>query len=99
MSRHLPACPVTHVTDRCALLDKDALCKPARIQETGMTVRQLISLLAKADPDATIMVDSKTGSLLILSCKAGMHQSFDDQPGLALTEDDKDFLRSMRIPI
>jgi hypothetical protein len=65
-----------------------------------MTVKQLIELLSRADPADRVIVDQKTGCLLILGVRAGLHQSFeDDEIALQLTDSDKEFLRSMRIPI
>ena len=61
-----------------------------------MRVRLLLALLAKVDPRDLVMVDSE-GDLLFLNDRPGMHQSLDDAELALFSEDDRRFLRSLRI--
>ncbi len=54
---------------------------------------------AGADPDDTIMLSSDGRSAIIVKVRPGMHQSFEDDAELALTDEDREFLRALRIPL
>jgi hypothetical protein len=68
----------------------------------AMKVRDLRALLAKLDkadldPDDTVIFDSATRSVTVVRVRPGMHQPVGD-PELSLTDEDKEFLRALRIP-
>ena len=62
-----------------------------------MKVRELLALLADADPDDTLLLDKKSGNLLLLRVRSGMHQPLQEDVSLRLNEDDLEFLRALHI--
>ncbi len=61
-----------------------------------MRFRLLLALLAKVDPRDLVMVDGN-GDLLFLNDRPGMHQSLDEVERAAFSEEDRRFLRALRI--
>lgn len=64
-------------------------------------MRDLKALLSRleevdADPDDLVVFAPDGTYLLVVRAAGGMHQTFDDD--LDLTEADREFLRSLRIP-
>jgi hypothetical protein len=67
-----------------------------------MKVRELRALLRKLDqadldPDDTVIFDAEKMSIIVVRVRPGLHQPFDDDPEFCLTDEDKQFLRSLRI--
>ena len=60
---------------------------------------QIAARLKAADPDSSVLVDERNGCLIVLRVRSGMHQPFEDEDAdlLRLTEQDRKFLRAMRI--
>ena len=70
-----------------------------RSKETGgaaIKVRELVAMLAKADPDDIVAIDADAKRLLLLNQRPGMFQPLDENDACAakLTECDKEFLRA-----
>jgi len=61
-----------------------------------MRIRLLLALLAKVDPRDLVMVDG-SGDLLLLNDRPGMHQPLEETELAAFSDEDWDFLRSLRI--
>ena len=63
-----------------------------------MNVRQLVARLAIADPEDIVVIDRDSQCLFLLNQRSGMFQPLDLLgEGAALTERDKQFLRSLRV--
>ena len=64
-----------------------------------MKVRQLMAMLAKANPDDIVAIDADAKCLLLLNQLPGMFQPLDENDACAatLTECDKEFLRALRV--
>ena len=64
-----------------------------------MKVRELVAMLAKADPDDIVAIDADAKCLLLLNQRPGMFQPLDENEACAatLTECDKEFLRALRV--
>ena len=62
----------------------------------GMTVRELVELLSECDPDSTVICDTRSEALIVVSVRGGMHQEWPAEP-LFLSVEDKDFLCALRI--
>lgn len=63
-----------------------------------MNVRDLIAQLELADPDDLVVIGADSRSLFLLNQKSGMYQPLDAfREGAALTEQDKEFLCSLRV--
>ena len=64
-----------------------------------MKVRELVAMLAKADPDDVVAIDADAKCLLLLNQRPGMFQPLDGNEACAatLTECDKEFLRALRV--
>lgn len=63
-----------------------------------MLVHELVALLQDADSEDVVIVAGASGSLLLLRRAPGMHQPIEDEEPLQLTINDREFLRSLRIP-
>ena len=65
----------------------------------AMKVRELVAMLAKADPDDIVAIDADAKCLLLLNQRPGMFQPLDENEACAatLTECDKEFLRALRV--
>ncbi len=61
-----------------------------------MRVRLLLALLAKVDPQDLVMADGK-GDLLLLNDRPGMHQPLEEPELPAFSDEDRRFLRALRI--
>ncbi len=61
-----------------------------------MRVRLLLALLAKVDPRDLVLADA-AGNLLLLNDRPGMHQPVDEADQTPFSDDDWDFLRTLRI--
>ena len=61
-----------------------------------MTVRELVELLSECGPDSTVICDTRSEALLVVSVRGGMHQEWPAEP-LFLSVEDKDFLCALRI--
>lgn len=61
-----------------------------------MRVRLLLALLAKVDPRDLVVVDGQ-GDLLCLNDRPGMHQPLDELEPAVFTDEDRRFLRALRI--
>ena len=62
-----------------------------------MKVGELVRRLTRVDPEDTVVIDPESGCLWILNTKLGLFQPLDEPGILGLTEDDKEFLRTMNI--
>jgi hypothetical protein len=63
-----------------------------------MKVRELVARLAIADPEDIVVIDRDSQCLFLLNQRSGMFQPLDLlEEGAALTERDKEFLRSLRV--
>ena len=64
-----------------------------------MKVRQLMAMLAKANPDDIVAIDADAKCLLLLNQRLGMFPPLDENDARAatLTESDKEFLRALRV--
>jgi hypothetical protein len=60
-----------------------------------MKVCELIPLLSRADPEDLVVFQASSESLLLISIRSGMHQTFDDLTALTLEEEE--LLRAMHI--
>ena len=62
-----------------------------------MKVRQLMAMLAKANPDDIVAIDADAKCLLLLNQRLGMFPPLDENDACAatLTECDKEFLRAL----
>ena len=65
----------------------------------AMKVRQLMAMLAKANPDDIVAIDADAKCLLLLNQRLGMFPPLDENDARAatLTECDKEFLRALRV--
>jgi len=65
----------------------------------AMKVRELVAMLAKADPDDTVAIDADAKCLLQLNQRPGMFPPLDENDACAatMTECDKEFLRALRV--
>ena len=72
-----------------------------RSKETGaaVKVRELVAMLAKANPDDIVAIDADAKCLLLLNQRLGMFPPLDENDARAatLTECDKEFLRALRV--
>jgi hypothetical protein len=64
-------------------------------ENPAITVRELIRRLRKSNPDGLVFLDSETNSLLIMSRRPGMHQTYNEED--EFSAEDKKFLLRMRI--
>lgn len=62
-----------------------------------MTVRELVALLSRCDPDATVICDTRSEALLVMSVRGGMHQEWPASVPLLLNREDEDFLCALHI--
>ena len=63
-----------------------------------MKVRELVTRLASANPEDTVLIDTDSRCLLLLNQRSGMFQPLEfDETGGELTERDKEFLSSLRV--
>ncbi len=63
-----------------------------------MKVRELVARLAKADPEDIVTIDTDSRCLLLPNQRSGMLQPLiDHEEGAALTELDKEFLRTLHV--
>ena len=64
-----------------------------------MKVRQLMAMLAKANPDDIVAIDADAKCLLLLNQRLGMFPPLDENDTCAatMTECDKEFLRALRV--
>lgn len=60
-----------------------------------MKVCELLEVLSEADPDDTVLFDSSLDSVVVVSIRSGMHQSFDEFTALSVGEEE--YLREMHI--
>jgi hypothetical protein len=60
-----------------------------------MKVRELLTLLSRADPEDIVVFQASSESLLLISIRPGMNQRFEDLTVLTLEE--KELLRAMHI--
>ncbi len=60
-----------------------------------MRVRELLALLSKADPEDTVVFDTNSDSLLLITIRPGMHQVVEDCTGFTVEEEE--WLRKMHI--
>jgi hypothetical protein len=60
-----------------------------------MKVRELLTLLSSADPEDIVVFEASSESLLLISVRPGMNQTFEDLTVLTLEE--KELLRAMHI--
>ena len=65
----------------------------------AMKVRELVAMLAKADPDDIVAIDADAKCLLLLNQRLGMFPPLDENDACAATmaECDKEFLRALRV--
>lgn len=62
-----------------------------------MKVRELMARLAWADPEDNVVLDPDSQCLRLFRTRPGLFQPLDDLEVLGLTDQDKEFLRAMRI--
>jgi hypothetical protein len=62
-----------------------------------MKVRELIARLAMSDPEDNVVFDPDSQCLRVFNTRLGLFQPLDELEVLGLTEQDKEFLRAMRI--
>ncbi len=62
-----------------------------------MTVRELIAVLAKCNPESTVILEARSEALLVIDARPGMHETWPAADPLVLTVEDEDFLGALRI--
>ncbi len=62
-----------------------------------MTVRELVALLSRHDPDSLVICDARSEALLVIGVRPGMNQSWSDTEPMRLTVEDEGFLCAMHI--
>lgn len=62
-----------------------------------MRVRELIALLARADPEDLVVIDAHSDCLRLYNPTPGMYQPIEEQEVSTLTDKDKEFLRALHI--
>jgi hypothetical protein len=62
-----------------------------------MKLRELMALLARFDPDDTVVINAGSQCLLLLNHRRGMSEPLYDGEQFQLTEVDKDFLQKMQV--
>jgi hypothetical protein len=62
-----------------------------------MTVRELVALLSRCNPDATVVCDARSEALLVMGVRGGMHQEWPASEPLLLNLEDEDFLCTLHI--
>ncbi len=61
-----------------------------------MTVRELIAMLSRCNPESTVVCEARSEALLVIGTRTGMHEAWSAEP-LELTAADEDFLCALRI--
>jgi hypothetical protein len=61
-----------------------------------MTVRELMVMLSRCNPESTVICDARSEALLVIGTRTGMHEAWIAEP-LELTVEDEDFLCALRI--
>lgn len=61
-----------------------------------MTVRELMAMLSRCNPESTVVCDAQSEALFVIDARTGMHEAWIAEP-LVLTVEDEDFLCALRI--
>jgi hypothetical protein len=61
-----------------------------------MTVRELMAMLSRCNPESTVVCEARSEALLVIGRRTGMHEAWPEEP-LVLTVEDQDFLCALRI--
>ena len=59
---------------------------------------ELVPLLARADPEDIILINSGSGQVFLCNTRPGLHQPMDEPLELHLSDNDCQFLREIGIP-
>lgn len=62
-----------------------------------MTVRELVALLSRCNPESTVILDARSEALIVTSVRGGMHQEWPATEPLLLSLEDENFLCALHI--
>jgi hypothetical protein len=62
-----------------------------------MTVRELVELLSRCNPESTVLCDARSEALFVAGVRGGMHQEWPATEPLLLSLEDEDFLCALHI--